>query len=149
MQFGFERSSNVGNLNLGCMSDQLTSPGFSNRKVSNISGVASVFPTLHLQRVSSLRAQTDTLKPSGAELFKWLHLVQMKGKNFRFLHHQQRLKMPITISCSLEQLGFYFELRVETAVWVMWRPTGVRMFSLSAAIYKYEILSFELLFCEH
>lgn len=65
MQFGFERSSNVGNLNLGCMSDQVdtrgdfTSPFFPPLygKGSTISGVASVFPTLHLQQ--SVRSDTS------------------------------------------------------------------------------------------
>ena len=91
MQFGFERSSNVGKFEfrlhvwpgrhmrwLHFSPLPFFSPSYG--KGTTISGVASVFPTLHLQQVSSLRPQTDTLKPSRAGLFKWLHLVQMKGE---------------------------------------------------------------------
>lgn len=88
---------------LGCMSDQVDtwgdfsphthpnhhhhplspSPPSVCERMSTISSVASVFATLHLQRVSGPRPQTDTLKPSrGSGALNDFILFRWKGKMF-------------------------------------------------------------------
>lgn len=90
-------------------------------KGSAISEVASVFPAMHLQQVSSLRAQTDTLKPSGGRA------VQMASSgpdgrgngDFCVTNNNQ-----VGFSGSLQHSYF-----CSNCCWVgnsVWSPAGVR-----------------------
>lgn len=114
MQFGFERSSNVGNLNLGCMSDQLHTRGditllpllegvnhfWCCISVSNIAPGASVQSETSDRHFEAKQGLVVEITPSCPD----------EREVFRFRHRKQRLRTPIMFFCSLQQLGFYFTL---------------------------------------
>lgn len=99
----------LGNWNLGSASDQAETWSVSTSLApasphlphalpllteKSVSGVASVFPTLHLQRVSSLRPQTDFEAERGRAVWR----TSSSPHHLRGIGNKQRLRIGVTLS---------------------------------------------------